>query len=142
MALKNASSLGSRVLSVALPCSRGKAVRGFFVLLTFLSCPLSARAQLQQPFVFAVDTAGPNPGILVFTRNDATGVLTPVPGSPFPSKAPVNLLALDFNGRFLFVGTSTPIPAHSRKFQTRRLPPRTPHLPCFSPPKAAASFFT
>jgi len=106
MALKNASSLGSRVLSVALPCSRGKAVRGFFVLLTFLSCPLSARAQLQQPFVFAVDTAGPNPGILVFTRNDATGVLTPVPGSPFPSKAPVNLLALDFNGRFLFVGTS------------------------------------
>lgn len=71
-----------------------------------LTWALPARAQVQQPFVFAVNTAGPSPGILVFSRNDATGLLTPVSGSPFPSKAPVNRLALDFNGRFLFAATS------------------------------------
>jgi hypothetical protein len=69
-------------------------------------CSIPARAQFQQPFVFAIDNNGPGPGILVYTRNDITGVLSPVPGSPFPSREPVNELALDFKGRFLFVGTS------------------------------------
>ncbi len=69
-------------------------------------CSIPARAQLQQPFVFAANPNGPGPGILVYTRNDITGVLTPAPGSPFPSRAPVNSLALDFKGRFLFVATS------------------------------------
>jgi hypothetical protein len=50
------------------------------VLLSLLLGPLSTRAQLKQPFVFAPNTAGSGPGILVFVRNDATGVLTPVPG--------------------------------------------------------------
>ena len=76
------------------------------VLLGLFLCSVPAHAQLQQPFVFAADPFGPGPGILVYTRNDVSGVLTPVPGSPFPSRAPVNSLALDFKGRFLFVATS------------------------------------
>ena len=80
--------------------------RALAVLLGLFLCSISARAQLQQPFVFAADPFGPGPGILVYTRNDASGVFTPVPGSPFPSRAPVNSLALDFKGRFLFVATS------------------------------------
>jgi hypothetical protein len=75
------------------------------VLLGLFLSSIPARAQLQQPFVFAADPFGPGPAILVYTRNDVSGVLTPVPGSPFPSRAPVNSLALDFKGRFLFVGT-------------------------------------
>ena len=94
MATERRLRLSSRVFYCAL------------MLFSLLLGSLSARAQLKQPFVFGPNTAGPGPGILVFVRNDATGVLTPVPGSPFPSKAPVNRLALDFNGRFLFVATS------------------------------------
>ncbi len=82
------------------------ALRPLALLIGLLLTCISARAQFQQPFVFAADPNGPSPAILVFTRNDITGVLTPVPGSPFPSREPVNRLALDFKGRFLFVGTS------------------------------------
>ena len=82
-------------------------LRALAALFGLFFCSIPARAQLQQPFVFAVDpNNSPGPGILVFTRNDITGVLTPVPGSPFPSRAPINGLALDFKGRFLFVATS------------------------------------
>jgi len=72
--------------------------------LSFFSVP--ACAQLQQPFVFASNPNGPGPGILVWTRNDVSGALTPVAGSPFPSREPVSGLTLDFKGRFLFVATS------------------------------------
>jgi len=92
--------------SRALAFAYSSMLPGALSLSLLLSWALPVRAQLQQPFVFAVD-AGPSPGILVFTRNDATGLLTPVPGSPFPSKAPVNHLALDFSGRFLFAATPT-----------------------------------
>jgi len=59
----------------------------------------SARAQLQQPLVFS--SAG-----AVASRNDQTGALTPVVGSPF---APANQsLVIDVQGRFLFaIGTSS-----------------------------------
>jgi hypothetical protein len=43
---------------------------------------ISARAQLQQPFVFAADPANPK-SVDVYTRNDLTGVLTPVPAHLF-----------------------------------------------------------
>lgn len=80
--------------------------RALAVLLGLFLCSIPARAQLQQPFVFAANPNGPGPSILVYARNDVSGVLTPVPGSPFPSRSPVNSLALDFKGRFLFVATS------------------------------------
>ncbi len=83
-----------------------KSPHALAVLLGLFLYSIPAHAQLQQPFVFAADPFGPGPGILVYTRNDVSGVLTPVPGSPFPSRAPVNSLALDFKGRFLFVATS------------------------------------
>ena len=70
-------------------------------------CSISARAQLQQPFVFAADPANPR-GIAVYTRNDLTGVLTPVPGSPFPSREAVKVMTLDFKARFLFVAIYNP----------------------------------
>jgi 6-phosphogluconolactonase (cycloisomerase 2 family) len=56
------------------------------------------RAQFQSAFVFAADSAG----VAVYTRNDVTGVLTPVAGSPFPSKEAVTSIALDFTSRYLF----------------------------------------
>jgi hypothetical protein len=59
----------------------------------------SARAQLQQPLVFS--SAG-----AVASRNDQTGALTPVAGSPFA--APNQSLVIDVQGRFLFaIGTSS-----------------------------------
>jgi tetratricopeptide (TPR) repeat protein len=68
---------------------------------------ISARTQLQQPFVFAADPANPK-SVDVYTRNDLTGVLTPVPGSPFPSREEVNVMTLDFTARFLFTATHNP----------------------------------
>jgi 6-phosphogluconolactonase (cycloisomerase 2 family) len=57
--------------------------------------------------VFAVDPANPR-GIAVYTRNDLTGVLTPVPDSPFPSREEVNVMTLDFTAQFLFTATHNP----------------------------------
>src|ERR1700722_16870636 len=59
----------------------------------------SARAQLQQPLVFS--SAGG-----VASRNDQTGALPPVAGSPF---TPANQsLVIDVQGRFLFaIGTTS-----------------------------------
>jgi hypothetical protein len=57
-----------------------------------------AKGQFASAFVFAAD---PN-GVAVYTRNDVTGVLTPIAGSPFPSKEVVTYIALDFKGRYLF----------------------------------------
>jgi hypothetical protein len=59
----------------------------------------AARAQLQQPLVFS--SAG-----AVASRNDQTGVLTPVAGSPFTVAN--QSLVIDVKGRFLFaIGTSS-----------------------------------
>jgi hypothetical protein len=104
--------------TVPIPYSRGAslvsfwsfaaALRFFLLVCAIFAFCTPAHAQFQQPFVFSA-SAGPGgagSGISVFTRNDITGVLAPVPGSPFLSRAPVNELALDFKGRFLFVGTS------------------------------------
>jgi hypothetical protein len=96
--------LYSRFVTPMLAPGRSNAVHFVVLLCALFFGAISARAQFQQPFVFAVDPNGP--GIVVFTRNDVTGVLTPVPGSPFPSREPPSELALDFKGRFLFVGTS------------------------------------
>jgi hypothetical protein len=62
----------------------------------------SARAQLQQPLVFSSSGA-------VASRNDQTGALTAVSGSPFItlSQAPPSPFTLDVQGRFLFaLGTN------------------------------------
>src|SRR5260370_32621722 len=80
-------------------CSNVVRSLAFLIALFLHSVP--ARAQLQQPFVFTVNPVNPL-SIAVYTRNDLTGVLTPIPGSPFPSKEPVNVITLDFKGRFLF----------------------------------------
>ena len=82
-------------------------IRYLVLIIGLFLCSLPARAQLQQPFVFAPDAANPN-SIDVYTRNDLTGVLTPVPGSPFPSRQTVNVMSLDFKGRFLFTASYNP----------------------------------
>jgi len=69
--------------------------------------PFRVRAQLQKPFIFTVDPANPL-SIAVYTRNDLTGILTPVPGSPFPSKESANVMTLDFKSRFLFTASFNP----------------------------------
>lgn len=61
------------------------------IVLATLAVPAS-RAQFQQPLVFS--SAG-----AVAVRNDQTGALTPVSGSPF---SPSNGFTIDVQGRFLF----------------------------------------
>ena len=80
------------------------ALRVLLPALILLLCGSSVFAQLQQAFVFSADLANPS-SIDVYTRNDVTGVLTPVAGSPFPSREPVNFMTLDFKGRFLFTAS-------------------------------------
>lgn len=72
--------------------------RALCFLCAVLACSSPSRAQFQSAFVFAADPAG----VAVYTRNDVTGLLTPVAGSPFPSKEAVTSMALDFTGRYLF----------------------------------------
>jgi len=126
-------------------------LRSLALVIGLFLCSISARTQLQQPFVFSGDPANPK-GIAVYTRNDLTGVPTPVPGSPFPSREAVNVMTLDFKARFLFAATYKPskismftfdlIVVHFRKFPNRPLPPLPQTALCFSPRKAAASFST
>jgi hypothetical protein len=72
--------------------------RSSWLLLLLFFCTIPAHAQFQQPLVFS--TAG-----AVMTRNDQTGVLTPVQGSPY---AAAQFQTLDVQGRFLFgVGTNS-----------------------------------
>lgn len=78
----------------------------FDVLLVFLSVGLAfphACGQTQQPFLFAKATTNGSPVVVTFSHNDATGALTPVPGSPFslntPGCAPEEL---DVHARYLF----------------------------------------
>jgi 6-phosphogluconolactonase (cycloisomerase 2 family) len=82
-------------------------LRSLALLIGLLLSCIPARSQHQQAFVFATDATNPK-SIDVYTRNDLTGVLTPVPGSPFPSKEPVNVVTLDFQGRFLFTASDNP----------------------------------
>ncbi len=82
---------------------RAHLLRCLSLFCLFLLYSKSAHAQFSSAFVFAPDPKG----VAVYIRNDITGVLTPVPGSPFPSKEPVNVMTLDFAGRFLFTASST-----------------------------------
>src|SRR6266487_2054344 len=73
------------------------APRPLLLFCALLVCAHSACAQFQQPFVFSTGGA-------VMTRNDQTGVLTPVQGSPY---AAATFQTLDAQGRFLFgLGTN------------------------------------
>jgi len=97
-----------------LPLQRPRRPQGGSTLLRSLTlmtalfvCAIPAHAQLQSAFVFAADPANPK-SVSVYTRNDVTGILTPVAGSPFPSKVPVKVMTLDFKGRFLFTASYNP----------------------------------
>ena len=92
-----------------------------FVLSFFLYWLLApaASAQFQSAFVFASDPKG----VAVYTRNDATGVLTPVSGSPYPSKEAVTFLALDLKARYLpKVGSGAKCCSHRDRSSTRSWP--------------------
>jgi hypothetical protein len=75
-------------------CSgRSAARRAIFSLLCLAlfalllaSSPLPA--QTQQPYLFATAQVNSSPAVGVFTRNDATGALSEVAGSPFPLLTP------------------------------------------------------
>src|SRR6267378_3602918 len=82
-------------------------LRSLTLIAALFVCAIPAHAQLQSAFVFAADPANPK-SVSVYTRNDVTGILTPVAGSPFPSKEPVNVMTLDFKGRFLFTASYNP----------------------------------
>jgi hypothetical protein len=70
-----------------------------FVLGSMAAIIPSTHAQLQQPFLFSSKGG-------VASRNDQSGALTPVGGSPFT--AANQSLVIDVQGRFLFViGTNS-----------------------------------
>jgi hypothetical protein len=103
MAMQTFSHSLSRIVSPAHLPGPTMTLRSLFLLSALLTCSLSARAQFQAAFVFASD---PN-GVAVYTRNDVTGILTPVAGSPFASKEFVSSMTLDFRGRYLFTANRT-----------------------------------
>src|SRR5260370_9711480 len=86
---------------------RWNVLRAVALLIGLFLCSVPARAQLQQAFVFSANPANPK-RVAVYTRNDLTGLLTPVPGSPFPGNEPVNVMTLDFKGRFFFTAHRHP----------------------------------
>ncbi|HKN75532.1 MAG TPA: choice-of-anchor D domain-containing protein [Candidatus Acidoferrum sp.] len=86
-----------------VPRSRATQYLKILIILAALTWALSivpsASAQLQQPLVFS--SAG-----AVAVRNDQTGALTPVAGSPFTTAN--QSLAIDVQGRYLFaIGTNS-----------------------------------
>src|SRR4029077_12245798 len=98
MAIRTVSLFRSREAFGGRFFAHSNALRTLFLIGVTLLCSNLAHAQFQQPFVFS--SAG-----AVMTRNDQTGVLTPVTGSPF---APASFQILDVQGRFLFgVGTNS-----------------------------------
>jgi hypothetical protein len=98
MALTREFPLHSHEVSHSRSKKYWKALIIVVFALTSASVP-SARAQLQQPLVFS--SAG-----AVASRNDQTGALTPVSGSPFT--ATNQSLVIDVQGRYLFaLGTNS-----------------------------------
>jgi hypothetical protein len=77
---------------------RSNALRALLFAGVILAAAFPAFAQFQQPFVFSTSGA-------VMTRNDQTGVLTTVAGSPYSA---ADFQTLDVQGRFLFgLGTNS-----------------------------------
>jgi len=78
------------------------------VLLPLMICPLTAppaSAQTQQPFLFAGEASnGQVTDFAVFVRNDQTGDLTEVSGSPFTSlhSRTCVMTIVDPKGRFAY----------------------------------------
>jgi hypothetical protein len=64
---------------------RRRVVILWFCLLAFTFCcgARAARAQTQQAYLFATTQVSSNSAVATFTRNDTTGALTEVAGSPF-----------------------------------------------------------
>jgi hypothetical protein len=76
-----------------------------FLLIFSLLIPPSSNAQTQQPFLFAADGSnGKLAGFAVLVRNDQTGDLTEVPGSPFTAFHTPNcwMSIIDPKGRFTY----------------------------------------
>lgn len=95
MATQNADlSFGSESLSLRVSFPWRHGFFAVFLFGLFLQMPASF-AQLQSALVFA---SAPQ-GVAVYTRNDATGNLSQVAGSPFRSREAATFLALDFKGR-------------------------------------------
>ena len=93
-----AGRLRLRFASRALAAGRSNALRSLLFAGVILASAIPASGQFQQPFVFSTSGA-------VMTRNDQTGVLTTVPGSPY---AAADFQTLDVQGRFLFgLGTNS-----------------------------------
>ena len=80
----------------------GRALAWFAISFGFFFTASPANGQTTQPFVFSATRFNGQPAIAVYTRNDATGTLTAVGGSPFSSKMPIFAMSLDVKGRFLF----------------------------------------
>ncbi len=116
-------------------------LRSLALLIVLFLYSIPVRAQLQQPFIFTVDPANPL-SIAVYARNDLTGMLTPVPGSPFPSKESVNVMTLDFKGRFLFTASFNPSKISMFIVDPNTGPPKSRSLESMQLPNAfSVSFF-
>src|SRR5260370_29172262 len=86
---------------------RWNVLRSVALLIGLFLGSIPARAQLQQPFVFAANPANPK-SVAVYTRNDLTGILTAAPRLPPSSLEPVAGANTDFTRRVYFNPTNNP----------------------------------
>ncbi len=94
------------------------------LLLFDLCCSYLVQAQLPQPLVFSSGGA-------VALRNDQTGALIPVPGSPFPVSG--GAISLDVKGRFLFVPALNAVHMYQITDSTTGAYQEVPNSPFASP---------
>jgi hypothetical protein len=79
-------------------------VRLLFLLSIFVSVVSLASAQTSQQYVYGSGAANsPTSVVAAFSKTSQTGALTLVPGSPFNERLEGGLMAIDGQGKFLFV---------------------------------------
>jgi hypothetical protein len=104
-----ATSTGVSCLSLSLLPREiqflSKAFRILFILCTVLGCAFAANAQSSsQQYVYASASASPAPSVVPgFSKAAQTGALNLIPGSPFNERFGGGLVAIDGQGKFLFV---------------------------------------
>src|SRR5947209_7726090 len=73
-----------------------------FSVLLYLFAPPPAHTQSPSPYLFASIPGGPPSHVAAFSV-DPSGILTAVPGSPFPESQEGGLIAVDPLNQFVFI---------------------------------------
>src|SRR5579862_985893 len=104
MAFQSMSPPGGGCPSSRIALRLGAGIHLLFLFAALLAFAATADAQLKQPFVYTTGGA-------IATRNDVTGALAAVAGSPLPALG--YPAAIDAKGRFLFAAGNNSIHMYS-----------------------------